>query len=584
MPLWWTLGKLKSKDSRTRIATAESLGDVRDPRATKALLETALGDTDALVREGAAKSLGKHGDPEVVEIGLQLLVHESSDARARGLEILQHAGELALRPLIAAVGHADPVIVVNAIQALGYIGDERAIPVIVKVAREHAQSYDQFRSKIGPAATEALKGIGGQTGIRELILLYPDSKGSEQCDIIRALSDIDEDWRNSDGADEAVDILLRDKDVTLHIDILTRIGDRRALESLIAEIGRPERSAAVLRALDELDPNWWQSPRANARIPQLIRLLSGGPEERYLAADLLGKMKVEQSIPELVRAMADVSGKEREDWIHDPRKAAERALDAIDPDWPGREDVRAAVPALISSLGEGPERRRAAAEALERIGDRRAVEPLATLYLSGEEGARHALLALDKIDTAWAKSMLDPVIAAFESGKIDQLPNEPDLLPLVLPMLEDSRLRLRLTAGRMVSEWMGDDARGHLATWKDDPEFIIRWSAMYLLREGEHEDHHYLGDGHLFCFRCGAEMAAGRPGAAWIDLCDGDEELAWRGMALDGALCAHCDRLWCRSCVAFADDTSHIPECPVCSGPMNGAGVGNTRPLLRYGF
>ena len=80
---------------------------------------------------------------------------------------------------------------------------------------------------------EALRRIGGQSAIRELILLYSESKHSEQYDIIDALGDIDEGWRDSEGARDAVTAMLGGGDASSHIEILTKIGARDAIGPLI---------------------------------------------------------------------------------------------------------------------------------------------------------------------------------------------------------------------------------------------------------------------------------------------------------------------------------------------------------------
>lgn len=63
---------------RTRVATAATiLGQLRDPRAVPALIETALHARDFGVQEAAVRSLGRLGDPRAIPALAVLLRWES---------------------------------------------------------------------------------------------------------------------------------------------------------------------------------------------------------------------------------------------------------------------------------------------------------------------------------------------------------------------------------------------------------------------------------------------------------------------------------------------------------------------------
>ena len=90
---------LKDFDSRYRSSAAQSLGEIKDPRAVELLID-ALQDEDAYVRASAAQSLGKIKDPRAVE------------------------------PLIAALQDEDSYVRGWAAQALGEINTPRAIEAL----------------------------------------------------------------------------------------------------------------------------------------------------------------------------------------------------------------------------------------------------------------------------------------------------------------------------------------------------------------------------------------------------------------------------------------------------------------------
>jgi HEAT repeat protein len=114
---------------------------------------------------------------------------------------------------------------------------------------------------------------------------------------------------------------------TLNQEILTRMG-RPAVTPLVAALAARFRDTreAVLRILQQIDPNWAKLPEAIAAIPDLLRALKGGSRiVRAAAATALKQFGplAREAVPVLVQVLEDEESA--------VRQAATEALQAIDP-------------------------------------------------------------------------------------------------------------------------------------------------------------------------------------------------------------------------------------------------------------
>ena len=88
--LWWTLRRLRSKDTDTRAAAVEKLTGVRNPQTHLKLVALA-GDSTWQVREAAIQALGTvdSTNPDVLSCLLRALVDDTPKVRVAAAQALR---------------------------------------------------------------------------------------------------------------------------------------------------------------------------------------------------------------------------------------------------------------------------------------------------------------------------------------------------------------------------------------------------------------------------------------------------------------------------------------------------------------
>lgn len=121
---------LRDTDVEVRRAAAQALGNIEDRRAT-AGLSAALKDADAEVRQSAAWALGNIEDPATAVALTRALSDESQEVRKSAAWALGQL-ELSAAPdeLIAAMRDRDPEVRRAAVEAVGQMGDPRAVSAL----------------------------------------------------------------------------------------------------------------------------------------------------------------------------------------------------------------------------------------------------------------------------------------------------------------------------------------------------------------------------------------------------------------------------------------------------------------------
>ncbi|HTY90546.1 MAG TPA: HEAT repeat domain-containing protein [Methanocella sp.] len=189
------------KDSTVRSEAALAMGDIFDGRVVVAL-GRALDDEDSRVRLDVVHALGRVKDPRSMDVLSAALNDPDPGIRALAKKMLiSHVHSLKVEPdidgLIKAAYSIDDSIRLNAVAALGEVGDERASAVLVAICLNDIYYPVRFE------AAESLK----RTGDRRSAGLLSDA--------------------------------LRDKDpaVRLHAaEALGKLGDRRAMGALSAAL------------------------------------------------------------------------------------------------------------------------------------------------------------------------------------------------------------------------------------------------------------------------------------------------------------------------------------------------------------
>jgi HEAT repeat protein len=272
----------------------------------------------------------------------------------------------AVGPLVAALESIAVEVRAASAEALGAIGDAAAVDAL-------GRALGDADATVRRRAGVALRLIGGQAGVERLIegLRSDDEHVTAAAAELAEITDPD--------AVERLLAALRDEHDAVVVHACRALGRQKVLAarlrltSLVAS-----RSDAVSRAaadaLDQIEPDWWQSRLGHSIVPTLLeRLREAAASTRARAAMLLGR-------------------------IGDNRAGG----------------------ALVESLGDGDrDVRRAAAEALGRIGEDEGVEPLArALEAESTAVARRAMIA--SLGTLRDRRAVEPLIAAL------RLKREPD--------------------------------------------------------------------------------------------------------------------------------------------------------------
>jgi HEAT repeat protein len=403
---------------------AEVMGQIGDSDTLPALIET-LADASPAVRAEAATAIGRIGAREGLRPLLEAMGDHDEEVRRRIDEALVRFGKDATELLCIALEHAGSKLArCTAIDTLGEIGDERAIPILI----EHlSSSYYLVRT----GAIRALKRFGQAPVERLLMMLsYNTSDISLLLDEVVGSTDLQTRMRAAGAlgvledhrAVNPLKSLLSDPEEKLATAaqealgrigcsawgrsgaarILGSIGDQRALpgvlelldddsitvrtaaaESLMGLGG--EESAERLLHVARTDPD---PVVRDAALSSLHELVPGSPELLDVSLGLLGDPEAE------VRVRATrIVGEYLDDRTIDPL-----LLLLSDSSWRVRVSAESAlctqgkqaVPRLLDILERGSlVARRRTISALGRIGDLRATQPIGrVLETEADSGTR----------------------------------------------------------------------------------------------------------------------------------------------------------------------------------------------------
>lgn len=384
---------------------------LKERRDVNGLLK-ALKHKSGPVRYSAIRALGELKDPRAVEplIG-------------------------AMKPLITALGDWDHQVGIDAVQALGWMGDAGLEPLIdaLRYGRPHVaeSAAHVLGERADPRVIDALADAAGGTDYRvsstaALILKNLGEPAVEP--LIRALA-----WRTT-GA-------------TYVASALGDLGDVRAVEALIAA------------------------------------LKDGGWDLRQAAAEALGKLGDLRAVEPLRVA--------EEDEASQVRKAAGLALARRAFDQAVRPRKPVATESIIRAL-EHPDRnvRQSAAAALATAKDTRAVVPLMAALKDKERGVRQrAARALGRLGDPRAE---EPLIAALKDKYVIVRRVAVEALGK-LPRGAGSQGRLEAIVGVLTDKGVRDEAESALVRLKDSrsvelllpalerEEAGVRYSAAFVL-------------------------------------------------------------------------------------------------------
>jgi HEAT repeat protein len=432
--LWLIERQLKSKKTTSRRKAVERLCDAPHPRALAALCQ-ALNDEDAEVRRLAATALGKleaeeriepliaavrdrdadvqkaailslkrASDERVSNALVPLLRHANAGVRGCAAQVLEFIGwrpgkredemwflvakghcsrvaafgAAALLPLEMVLNAGPYSLCVSAVQALGQIEDQRVVRLLLKALKSDDAA-------VCAAAVEALSNVGGPEASEPLINMLRHKNGHVRLAAVEAIRHLgvaaaaeplrsllnDPMWDVRRAAVEtlgrlkderAVDALnrtLADNDADVREATAIALGglsDRRAIGPLVLAL--KDATSGVRRiaaaALSRIDENWSASPEARAAVEELKpAMYDRDPNVRHFVGQLLVSLGAVE--PE---AAPDAA-------------AGEMSASTVE------KRRKLAVSLFLAILCDSDrDLRQAAAEALGRLGERRAESAL----------------------------------------------------------------------------------------------------------------------------------------------------------------------------------------------------------------
>lgn len=316
---------LKYSSGVTQEAAAKALRKIGAPAVE--LLIAALEDKS--IREVAIRTLGKIDDEWAIEQLISALKDHSQFAYLRDhhkqlcqavVRVLVMIGPPAAGPLIAALKDRDGEVRLSAIEALGEIGDARAVePLIAMLADKYVRTRslgeeEYVDASVGMSAALALGRIGDKRAVEPLLASLKTRTGPVG-GIIEALGQI--------GDPRAIEPLLAAiKDGVmdhLAFKALGQIGDTRAVEPLIVALEDDKQSktmrghaAGALGAISD----------ARAVEPLIAALKDEDQYMRLRAIEALGQIGDARAVEPLIAALKD-------DKQSMQRTAAARALKSI---------------------------------------------------------------------------------------------------------------------------------------------------------------------------------------------------------------------------------------------------------------
>jgi len=316
------LKKIKSESEEERRRAAHLLGEMKEKRGIKPLIEL-LSDTSCAVREAAADALSKINGREVIQQLIFLLRSEEVDLRNIAIEILEEIGEKAVEPLSSLLGDEDHDIRKFVCDILGNIGSPRAVPCLISALNDP-------HINVACAACEALGNIKNKKATKVLVKILKD-KDREWLvyNAVEALGKI-KDPR----AIEPLMQLSSSKDPLILFALIKafgEIGDIRMVDQLLSWLDSATLSKTAVEALTKIarkdeEKVFFSLKNSPERIELLRKFLKDPAASgvRKDAAFLLGIIGDKEVTPLLVSLLSEEEEKVREE--------AMRALLKIDPE------------------------------------------------------------------------------------------------------------------------------------------------------------------------------------------------------------------------------------------------------------
>ncbi|MDB6024357.1 MAG: lyase domain protein repeat-containing protein [Verrucomicrobiales bacterium] len=429
---------LTNSDPAVRQGAVKELGKRKEKRALNALVEL-LTDDETKVRMEAASALNELGwrpanesdqarqavasqrfqlaatlGQAAIDPLLLLLKDQTASFRMAALETLAKIGGAKIfKPVIEVLKDENPHVRAVAVQALCKVGNLEAVEPLAKLVRDNSWEVrsvvlDALTSLQTPSsvdivikfikdespdlrqrACEILADMADHRAIGALAMALVDHEINVRTSALLALQQIDSNWENSEFTRTAAQELLpslKDNESSIRqaaADALRRIGQTRAMNAYLTS----DLTSVPQPAIKTL----------------LASLQSCNRDVRQAAVEALGRIGDVSMIPHLVEALRD-----QDEWV---REAALYALNTLS--WqPANDselvlkavilqrwetailfDTVALYPLVMMLSSQSPEICTGAVDALGKIGNTNAIEPLTVLLQHPDKSVRNAAVA-----------------------------------------------------------------------------------------------------------------------------------------------------------------------------------------------
>lgn len=412
-----------------RLSAARAFADDETLEPSGPLLD-ALGDESWRVRRAAVEGLARRAAPDAIAALLASVRenHHNLAVLNSALQVLAMSDVDTLSPLVECLRGEDADLRMQAALALGEQRDARAVPELLAALDDEDVNvrYHAVEALGKLRAAEAADALAGVAETRDFFLAFP------ALDALKRIGD----------ARVAPRVLPLLEDELLReaaAEVLGELGDEETVAPLAALLNAPDAPTnAAARALAALHDRYERLHGEGSYIADLSRaainpagaqnlleaLEEAGDGELRPLALVVGWLEgaaVERALTRLL-GQADARGEVIEALVRhgsgvtdllieqlgsedlEIRKAAAVAL--------GRIGDARAVPALVEVLEEDSELTFAAADALAKIGDQRAFEPLLARVGDASASARQAVIgALNSLGSPEMPARVRPLLS-----------------------------------------------------------------------------------------------------------------------------------------------------------------------------
>ena len=285
------LAVMSNKDPHIRAGAARALGKIGDPRALDALVFRLRFDEDIEVRKSAVWALHIGGSRAVVPL-IEALRDPDEWVRFGAIIVLAKIGQPAVIPLIGTLKDGLPMVRASAAETLGRIGDSHA-------AGPLAETLLDPDKEVWQQAAISLGRMRDARAVEYLIHVIEDPDSELRTKAIKALGHIC-DVR---AVDPLIAIVYHEEDRWMRlfgIEALGRIGDIRAIEVLVDtayDESRDVRTKAIV-TLSEIE-----SFLATDALYSIFEDMDVDVEDQQTALFELGKRGDERAVEGLVELL-----------------------------------------------------------------------------------------------------------------------------------------------------------------------------------------------------------------------------------------------------------------------------------------